>query len=186
MPYANRDNLIADYLPKSTSVAETAAIERLLDNVSAFVDTYCQRPSGYFNASSVDPAEKPVRGEGEHFLRLPVHIFGSITTVKFYGTEIDSANYYESDKNGWLYAEAGFIEELSWENGGVYAITARWGYLSTPLDIQEAVRETVIRLWESQKGTFGQIAPSGFLIERSTPVFAREVLDKYKRRQFEI
>jgi hypothetical protein len=193
MPYADQTQLIADYIADAKSAAEIAAVGRVLDNVSAFVDTYCKRPAGYFSPAGVTATEKRFRGEGCHFLRLPVHVFGSVTAVKLYGTVIDPANYYESEKNGWLYAEdngAGFIEGFSWhdrwENGEVYKVTARWGYEATPKDLQEAVRQTVKAIWQQQKGVLGQVSPDGFVIERAMPLLAREILDRYKRREFEI
>jgi hypothetical protein len=195
MPYADRDQLIADLLPKNTSAAEKDAIGRLLDGVSAFVDTYCDRPAGFFDPSPEGATMKRVRGEGKHYLRLPLHVFGSIESVTLYDEEIDSAEFYESEKNGWLYyeniglgLENTFRDCLrgDWYRGEIYKVTARWGHAATPNDLQEAVRQTVTRLREVQKGTFGQITPSGFVIERALPLFAREVLDRHKRRQFEI
>jgi hypothetical protein len=193
--YADKDQLIADYIPDAKSEAELAAVGRILDNVSAFVDSYCRRVPGYFDPSPTEPSEKRVRGEGEHFLRLPVHVFGTVESVTHRGTEIDSTNYYESDKNGWLYLEddissfspdTGFFGASPWCDGSTYKVTARWGYDETPKDLQEAVRETVVRIWEAQKGVLGDVTPNGFVIERAMPLFAREVLDRYKRREFEI
>jgi hypothetical protein len=57
---------------------------------------------------------------------------------------------------------------------------------ATPADLSEAVRQTVVRIWEAQKGVLGEVTPSGFVIERAMPVFAKEVLDRYKARPFEI
>ena len=196
MAYADLDNLIADYLPDAKSVAERAAVGRILDGVSAFVDSYCRRAAGYFNPSPDVASVKRVRGEGAHFLRLPVHVFGSVEEVKTsYGTLIASSRYYESEKNGWLYAEEdGIYPEASfdlntpdeWQDGQIFKVKARWGYADTPKDVQEAVRETVVKIWETQSGTLGQITPNGFVIERSLPLFAKEVLLRYKKREFEI
>lgn len=195
MPYASIDQLINDYLPETKKPAEIAAVTRILDAVSSFVDTYCRRPAGYFNPAGSE-SEKRVRGEGAHYLRLPVHVFGSITSVSLNGTAIDPATFYESEKNGWLYFEdEGYGLENSfysdetcrtWRDGRVYKITARWGYEATPLDLAEAVRLTVLRVWETQKGVLGQITPNGFVIERAMPPLAKEILDRYKRREFEI
>jgi hypothetical protein len=195
MAYADKDQLIADYLPDAKSTAEKAAIQRILDGVSTFVDTYCDRKPGYFNPAETEPSEKRVRGEGKHFLRLPRHVFGSIEQVTLYGTVIDSELFYESEKNGWLYYENVGVglertfadcSDRRWYEGEAYKVTARWGYAVTPLDLQEAVRQTVTRIWEAQKGVLGDVTPSGFVIERSMPLFAREVFDRYKARPFEI
>lgn len=195
MAYADKDNLLADYLPEAKSNAEKDAVGRILDSVSTFVDTYCKRTPGYFNPAAAEVSMKRVRGEGAHFLRLPVHVFGSITTVSISGTEIDSEDYYESEKNGWLYlendsspVEASFnvCSRERWYDGQIYKVTARWGYAATPLDLSEAVRSIVLRIWETQKGVLGQITPNGFVIERALPPLAKEILDRYKRREFEI
>lgn len=196
MAYADLEQLKADYLPKSTSPAESAAIGRILDNVSAFVDTYCRRQSGYFNPAAEEASMKRIRGEGQQFLRLPVHVFGSIDEVRRNNsdTAIDASTFYESEKNGWLYIEedsvlpeTSFCESENWIEGAIYRVTARWGYEATPLDIQEAVRLTVMRIFQTYKGTFGQVNPeSGFVIERALPPLAREILDRYKKREFEI
>jgi hypothetical protein len=196
MAYTDLDNLIADYLPEAKSQSEIDAIGRILDSVSAFVETYCDRLPGYFDPSPNDPTEKRVRGEGKHFLRVPFHVFGSIEQVTLLGQVIDSSSYYESDKNGWLYYEntglhlertfAQECNEWRWYEGEVYKVTARYGYAATPADLQEAVRQTVTRMWETQKGTLGQLTPDGFIVERALPLFAKEVLDRYKKRPFEI
>jgi hypothetical protein len=196
MTYTDKDQLIADYIPEATKASEIAAIGRILDNVCSFVDTYCKRRSGYFNPASNEASIKRIRGEGNHFLRLPIHVFGSIDSVTLYDTEIDSQSYYESDKNGWLYFETAGLDleentfvvgnSSSWCDGEIYKVTARWGYEATPADLQEAIRQTVTRVWEAQKGVLGEVTPNGFVIERAMPLFAREVLDRYKRREFEI
>src|SRR5687768_2500606 len=105
MNYADKTELLADYFPGAKSAPEIAAIERILGNVSAFVDKYCRRATGYFLPSPEDASMRRVRGEGYHFLRLPVHVFGSISSVTLNRTAIDPEEFYESDKNGWLYFE---------------------------------------------------------------------------------
>ena len=194
--YADQDQLIADYLPEARKEAEIAAIGRILAAVSAFIDTYCRRPAGYFNPAPTEATIKRVYGEDQKFLRLPVHVFGSVTEVKTnYGSLIDESSYYESEKNGWLYSTGdGLYPEASfdlcspdiWTDGQIFKVKARWGFAATPLDLSEAVRLTVLRVWETQKGSLGQITPNGFVIERALPPLAKEVLDRYRRREFEI
>lgn len=201
MTYANLENLLADYLPDVEKDEDLAAIGRILENVSAFVDTFCDRTSGFFNPSPDVATVKRVRGEGHRFLRLPVHVFGSLQEIDGKPFAEYSAYLYESDKNGWLYFES---EEFGNENsfssicgdlpfnnrnfidGRVFKIKARWGYAATPKDLEEAVRQTVCRLWEVKKGTLGQQTPNGFIIERALPLFAKEVFTKYRKRPFEI
>ena len=189
MPYCDLDNLIKDYLPGANKQAEKDAVGRILDAVSAFVDSYTKRPAGFFNPSPVNPTIKRIRGEGERFLRLPVHVKG--TTVNPITVEnVSSTLFYESDGKGWLYFEDstfGFDDcGREWENGRIYKVTARWGYAATPADLSEAVRQTVVRWYETQKGTLGQLTPNGFVVERDVPKSAKAILDSYKKREFEI
>lgn len=190
MRYADLDNLIADRLPEVKSPREKEALERMIDNVSAFVDSYCKRRTliqtkGFFEPSPDEPKMKRLRGEGERFLRLPVHVFGSITEVSCNGQIIDSAKYYESEKNGWLYLENNGCADY-WQDGLTYKVTARWGYAETPLEIVEAVTQIIVRWWETNKGVIGQITPNGFVIERDMPPAAKTLLAQFIKREFEI
>lgn len=208
--YADLDNLLADYLPDAKKQSEKDAISRILSSVSMFVDSYCRRNPRHFSGVEIpaideeseatlpDATEKRFRGAGERFLQLPVHIFGSIESVKYAETVIDSSRYYESDKNGWLYSEQSAVSSEQsfglpltahcslFQDGVIYKVEAVWGYRNTPEDLQEAVRQTVERIWRSERGVLGQISPNGFVIERALPEFAREVLNTYKKREFEI
>lgn len=200
MPYADLNNLIADYIPEVKNAKETAALGRILDNVSAFVDSYCKRstplqPTGYFSPATEDSiSEKRLRGEGQNFLRLPIHVFGSIESVTLNGTVIDSNSYYESDKSGWLYfedeafgIEDGFDDcNRIWHENRIYKVRAKWGYAATPLPIVEAVRLIVLRIWSTQRGVIGQVTPEGFVQERLIPAAAKELLQPFIKREFEI
>ena len=196
MPYADKEQLIADYIPEATAAEETAAIGRILDNVTEFVDSYCKRPAGYFAPSPEQPSIKRVRGEGMHYLRLPVHVFGSITDIGGESFQSLSASIYESEKNGWLYFET---EEFGNENsfatgydcrrfidGFVYKVTARWGYAGIPLPIVEAVRLITARIWATQRGTIGQTTAEGFIQERLIPTAAKDLLKPFIKREFEV
>ncbi len=194
--YANIDELIADYISEAKSDKEKAAIGRILDSVSAFVDSYCKRSEGYFAPSANQPSLKRVRGEGMHYLRLPAHVFNSITEMGGESFESLSASIYESEKNGWLYFET---EEFGNENsfsgdydcrrftsGKIFKVTARWGYAAVPLPIVEAVRLITARIYAVQKGTIGQTTSEGFIQERLIPAAAKDLLKPFIKRQFEL
>lgn len=189
-PYADKDELIADYIPEAKSDREKAAVGRILDAASAFVDSYCKRAPGYFSPSPTEATMKRVRGEGHHYLRLPVHVFGSVAIEN-----LDSSIFYESDKNGWVYFES---EEFGNENNfyigfdcraflenKIYKVTARWGFEATPLPVVEAVRLIVARIYAVQRGTIGQITTEGFIQERLIPAAAKDLLAQFIKREFE-
>lgn len=198
MPYADKDQLIADYLPEATGDEEIAAVGRILDAASAFVDSYCKRASGFFAPSPNDATVRRVRGEGREFLRLPIHVFGSIEQINDEEFTAWSNRVYESDKSGWLYFESdefgnegmGFFSAgcpyKRWTDGRVYKVKARWGYAATPLPIVEAIRLITTRIYETQKGTIGQVSANGFINERLIPTAAKDLLKPFIKREFEI
>lgn len=196
MPYADLDNLIADYIPEAKSQREQAAVERILDAASAFVDSHCRRAPEFFAPSPEAPTMKRVRGEDRHFLRLPVHIFGSITQIDDQTFTALGTRIYESEKSGWLYFESDeFGNESSfsigygykqWAANQVYRVTARWGYAATPLPVVEAVRLITARIYSVQKGTIGQVSGQGFINERLIPQAAKDLLKDFVKRPFEI
>lgn len=195
MPYADKTQLIADYIPEATSAEEIAAIGRILDNISAFVDSYCKRANGFFSPSEAEPEVRRVRGEGMHYLRLPVHVAGSIAEIDGEAFDSLSTSIYESEKTGWLYYESEeFGNEDSFSSFGcrrftenrVYKIKARWGYAATPLPVVEAVRLIVTRIWSTQRGTIGQTTAEGFIQERLIPQAAKDLLKNFIKREFEV
>lgn len=197
MPYADLDQLIADYLPEATKDSEIAAVGRILDNVSAFIDTYCRRPSGFFSPNDTE-TEKRVRGEGMNYLRVPLHQIGTISQVKRRDYILDSENYYESEKNGWLYLEedyfypetSGFdfcFQTCTWYQDAIYKVTAKFGYAATPLPIVEAARLMTTNIWETVKGTLGQVSVEGFVLKPNLiPPDVLEMLEEFRRREFEV
>lgn len=202
MPYADLDNLIADYIPEATNAEEIASVGRILDSVSAFVDAYTSRPPAFFLPSPLVAVARRVRGEGMDYLRLPVHVLGSISAIGDTDFSEFSSVLYESEKSGWLYFEtvgsqsADFNSDLSqpeWSyerrrftDGFNYKITARWGYAAVPLPVAEAVRLITARIWQTQRGTIGQITSDGFIHEKLIPQAARDLLQPFIKREFEI
>lgn len=202
--YADRDQLVSDYLPEVKKPAELAAIDRILEAASALCDSYTRRrkPDGtlYFLPSPAQPTVRRFRGEGLPYLRLPRHVFGTAGLQDLVGMVV-----YESDANGWLYIDNPYLNEFNaldetvingadyfpsgfyptfWQ-GKIYLVLARWGYDAIPPEITEAVRLIAARWFETQRGTIGQIAPNGFVIERDLPPAAKTLLKPFIKREFE-
>ena len=157
------------------------------------IHTAAVRPVSF--CRTIQQREKRVRGEGHRFLRVPLHQFGTITEVKNGVSVIDSSSYYESDANGWLYLEDNSLPETSfdlassnrWYEGVVYKITAKWGYAATPALIEEVVRILTVSLWETTRGTLGQISSAGFLLKpNQVPPDLLLMLEEFRKREFEI
>lgn len=199
--YANDAEIIADKIPAATSENETAAIARLNESVSAAVDAYCKRPPGYFLPASATATPRNFRGRGTHILPLPVHVFGTVEVSGFAGAGAAGA-FYENEVSGFLYrgtpnGGANWIGNLSeiatgadggavWTKGAIYSVSARWGYAETPAPIIEAVKQIVARWFAQGQGTFGEVSPTGFVIERSAPPSAILLLNPFVRGEYEL
>ncbi len=189
VPYANIDQLIADYLPDAKSQAEKTALGRILDAVTRQIDSHCKRPAGYFAPAAAQPSARQFHGEGTNYLRIPVHVANSIdleTGVQVSGHPVK--NWLErGERGGWLYMTCG-LGKLGglWVRGVEYTVRARWGYEETPPDIAEACRQLAVHYFERQRGTIGQLTPSGFVIERDMPPPVKTILAAYKRKEFEV
>lgn len=192
--YADLDELIKDLLPGSAGkAAEKESLGRVLEGVSNFIDKFCRRPEKYFMPAGEQATTRPIRGEGRRFLRLPEHVRGA-TIVG-----LNAGLYYEHEASGWIYASENVNESVAlsspfynhyrsgaFADGAVFPVSARWGFEETPAAIREAARQTTLRVWETQRGIFGNLSPSGIVIERDLPPFVETLLLEFRRRQFEI
>ena len=73
MVYADKDQLINDFLPEAKSVSQRAAIGRILETASAFADRYCLRQPGYFLPGGSSDGQSGVNVSG----------FGKIASFRF-------------------------------------------------------------------------------------------------------
>jgi hypothetical protein len=194
--YFNVDKVIADKIPElkpadgDANAQNVETLTRLCEAVSAFIDNHCKRKSGYFSAAPDTATARRYRGKGKDFLEIGVHVAGSVTV-----DSIASTAFYESDRNGWLYAvgeQPGNGSDFFatrpgqfWGSGVLYTVNAKWGYAETPPDILEAGMQIIEQIWDRGQGVMGDVTPAGFVIERALPLTAIPLLKPYIKRQFE-
>jgi hypothetical protein len=151
------------------------------------------------NAGSYSPATvRRYRGAGKNYLQIGRHVPGSVT-VENVATDL----FYEHTENGWLFAvdfagqpgNAGYeSDDYSFRypacslftDGALYLVTARWGFVATPDDIDLATKQIVQQVWDRGKGIIGTLSPTGFVVERDIPLTARLMLEGWTRREFEL
>lgn len=184
--YATLEEVLSDHLPEVKSQSERAVLTRLVEAASRAIDRRAKRPNDYFAPAAQQPAARVFTGEGTNYLRLPVHIAGSIdleTGVEVSGHAL--RNWVERD--GWLFMTQG-LGRLGgvWARGTLYTVRARWGYAETPADIVLACKELVAHNYARARGTLGQMTPNGFVIERDWPPTAKSLVAPYTRKEFEI
>ena len=185
MNYATLDEVISDCLPEVKSTTERAALGRFLEAASRAIDTFTKRPANYF-APAAQPAPRNFAGEGTNYLRIPIHVEGSIDSAT--GVQVGGhplTNWIE--QGGWLYMTKGFGSLGGvWVRGSLYTVRARWGYEATPADIVMACKDLTTHYFNKHRGVIGQITPSGFVIERDVPPTIKPILAQYKRKEFEV
>jgi hypothetical protein len=134
------------------------------------------------------------RGRGENFLRIGNHVADTVTIDGF-----AEGDFYEAS-NGWLFATdtpataPGSYDDDRYSTRPIglfacealYLVSARWGFAYTPPDIVTACKMIAQHVWDRGQGTFGQVTPSGFVIERDMPPPVRLMLDGWTRKEFEL
>jgi hypothetical protein len=149
--------------------------------------------TGRVVAGSYSPAAvRRYRGWGSNYLRIGQHVRGSVTISGF-----AAADFYEAD-NGWIYASdvpatsPGQTDDRYcrpirlFTKDSVYLVSARWGFENTPPDIVTACKMIAQHVWDRGQGTFGQVTPTGFVIDRDIPPPVRLMLDLWVRKEFEL
>ena len=189
--YADVQELIDDYLPEHSNDAQIRrTISHIVGFVSDALDGYCRVPKGYFSPAGRDAATRKIRGEGTNYLRLPVHVPGSVT-IEGIPTEL----LYEG-QNGWIYWSTpaptidddwtNLLETRIFKYGHIYNVTARWGWPKTPGAITEAVRQITARIFEKRRGVIGETPLSDLAFsEIQLSPFVQAILEPYKRREFQ-
>lgn len=159
-------------------------LEDYLVPASRIVDTLCGVPAGYFAQASKTPCVRRFIGDGSRFLRVSPYLENSIefveyTTLNQYAPEYDEI----VDEKGcyWLIAEGCSV----WQCAGI-EITAKWGFVETPEDIQQITGEMVMLLFRQRDPalTKVQVDINGTLIkpEDITPR-TRAICAAYKRNR---
>lgn len=192
MSYTTKEIVIADYLPGVTGDDDGDTLDRMIVAVSAFVDSYCKRPPGYFAKveTSVAVSVRHIAALTDRMIQLPAHHPGTVTIAG-----IASSQFFESAKGNIYAAEtddspnSNFPESPEcgvFRPGKIYKISARWGFVDTPPEIIEATKQIVARWFSQGRGTFGQTTPDGFVIERDAPPSAKSLLANFIKNEYEI
>ncbi len=174
---------------------DTAArITALVAAASGMIDKFCKRPEGYFQARGAEATatDRRIRGEGKRYLRLG-RWFGETPT--FTSPVVSANSYYTNDENGWIYYNdtppndeflPGSRGDEFFGRDSLFVVSAKWGFETTPDDIQMSAALIAGKMWDVGKGVVGEISPSGFVIERDMPPVAKTMLNGWIRREFEI
>jgi hypothetical protein len=156
--------------------------------------------AGFYSPATV----RRYRGTGTNYLQIGRHVPGTVSIQN-----VSPAFWYENEANGWPFAvdaaaqvfgnvgdydTRGDLYDMDYKlprsrlfgAGGLYLVTARWGFVETPVDIVMATKQIAAHIWDRGQGVFGQINPAGFVVERDIPKTAAEFIAHWRKREFEL
>lgn len=107
---------------------------------------------------------------------------GEFFLVRRYGD--DYSNFQAlNERRDFFFAEfSNQVDYVGWPAGIRVGVTAKWGWDSTPQEVQEAVLETVANVWRSKDQGFARaVAVDGIaVINQPLPPRAQLIADSYK------
>jgi hypothetical protein len=162
--------------PTNVDLLVTAA-SRLFDNLTGVeIDFYAPAP---------DPAAYTVRnyyGNGTGY--LPLDPYTELNPVEAVVVDPDHAydipDYIEKD--GMLIHYATYVgKNVGWNDGVRVAVSANWGFVETPADVQIACVHLAYHLWRTADPAFSQIVNlDNSVAVRTVPEVAQQVVNAYK------
>jgi hypothetical protein len=139
----------------TTNALPDDELDALIEQASRFFDLECGVEPGYFEAAGGTVSTKTIYGDGTNYLTLPPYVPGSLSPVITLPEGYTAPNFIE--QNGYLVltTSSGVLPPFQhfhnclwsgWSSGVAVAVSARWGFASTPADVKMAVIELVINL----------------------------------------
>jgi hypothetical protein len=175
----------ADLFPLDPSIL--TADDRLTVLISA-ISAEFERECGHSIASKAYTAQL-FDGNGRDAMVLPDYPVSACTALTVDGVTVPQRATVTGD--GWILADAdvGLLRLVGYElTEGVrnVAVTYTAGYTTTPKEVEQAVRETIVAAWKKSPNEQLQITSGGgeytqFRAPFVWPPFAYAVLQSYKR-----
>lgn len=142
----------------------------IAEGVSRLFDRECEVADGFFSAAGVSVSLKSYLANGTRYLRLLPYTAGSITII-----DVDGTDYYEAVAADRLYKEKDgyliFDSEIT--NETPVNITAIYGFVAIPVDIQLACIEQSLLQWRRKDMSFADISgvPAAAALAEFSPSF---------------
>lgn len=125
-----------------------AIVEKLIERASRIFDHECGVPDEYFEASDNSVSERTIYGDGTNFLKLPPYVPGSLNTSLTYPDGYSALEFAE--RGGYLVrTESGILNAYlmgGWYENVPITVSAKWGFVKTPADVNAAIIEFVINI----------------------------------------
>lgn len=179
---------LTGYLPQVTSDEDKAKLAEIIARVSRRIDAYVTdgHETDYFAPSPSEPSARIMRGSGDSFLELPEFVAGSVADVT--APEGFTVPAWEEEGRLLVIVTGAGVRTRRqvWREGVPYAVTARWGRETMPLDVTEACLQLVVRTYrkadDAFSGVIGDIQTDSAVIEKAMPIAVKDILDVHRRR----
>lgn len=157
-----QDNTVA---PESS---EESAFNDYAEGASRLFDMLCEVEEGFFDKAPAEASARTFYGSGIDMMRLPPYV-GSIAV------EIDGEEFTDwRVANDYLYR----IDDDIFDRVEEIVVTARWGFVDVPKDVQTIVNELAAHLWRNKDPMFTKI--SNVETERELSPTINAAIKKYR------
>lgn len=147
------------------------------------------------NGADVIATERTFYGDGTNFLKLDPYVPGTLSVAITVPEGYTAPDFIERD--GYLVQTTsdGFMLNSNvigsftnqgvfssrWREGAPIIVTAKWGYASTPPDVQLAIIEWVINIWrETDPASQRLVNLDGMALRESIPPRVLRVAERYR------
>lgn len=176
-----------------TNPATDDTLNRVIERASRMFDLICGVPPEHFEAAEENAVAtaRTIYGDGTNYLLLPPYVPGTLnTTITLpdgytVPTFIEQNGYLVLTSNGLVPPFARFNNCYwpGWYSGVAITVSAVWGFLATPADVNQAVIEWVLSIWRDSDpsqlkliGLDGQIS----VLREKMPPRVGEISKRYR------
>lgn len=181
-------------LIRAFAVAEDASPEEvwelLADSASLVFDRACELGGNFFAVTSGTATSKtfPINKTG--YYTLPPYISATAPIITFDGTVLTVTEEYrifeEDDKPSILFAPS-LKSDSELPNPNSFTISAKWGFLAIPPDVEQAVIEQAIFMWRRKDLNFAEVSGvSTEAVKQQLCPTCAFVAEKYKEKYFQV
>lgn len=171
----------------------------LVTAASRLFDNLCEVSEDFFAEEDGTTDERFFIGDGTAYLKVPPYLdLDSVAindgTIAVPDYTADNVPDY-AEQNGMLvvldktirpsYSAPSYPNRFTgWPDGKQIRVSAIWGFLTIPADVQLAVIHLAIHLWRTGDPSFAVISGAGEAAARieTIPKIARDIVDRYREK----
>jgi hypothetical protein len=161
------DNTVAHEASEEATFAEYA------EGASRVFDRLCDVDDDFFAKAGADPSTKTFYGNGIDMMQLPPFVSGTVSAITIDDEAFDSEDYRVSN-SGFLIR----VDDNDFDEDNVIVITARWGFVDVPRDVQLVVQKIANLMWRTKDPMFAQM--SNVEMEQALSPLENDTIKKYR------